>query len=882
MSKPVCYVSIEDEIEITSSKKYDIDFAKMKGDLSKNIECAGDVYNLADLCLSYRLKHNKYELFSRWLLSFGMKIENNNVGFCNFIEILYKKGIASRELKLSSYKYKVEIESMIDHEKDLKMDSFGLHTLKRSYLYEGERPQYLWMRVSLGVHGNDIEKVKKMYVDLSNLHYTHATPTLFNAGTKNPQMSSCFLIGMQDSINGIFKTISDIANISKFAGGIGVHLHEIRSKGTMIKGTYGKSDGIVPLCRVLNEVGRYVNQGGRRKGSIAIYIEPWHADIEEFCELRKPMGDEQSRCRDLFLGLWVNNYFMYCVENNMDWHLFNPESVPQLISMYGKTFEDEYIKLIKNKKYSKIVNARDIWKKILVSQIESGMPYMAYKDNVNEKTNQANLGTIRSSNLCCEIMQYSDHKQYAVCNLASVSLPSFVKTQQKTFESNKYKIIHDSNNPTHKKNIQILEHYTRNTLKIECKYEMITEPANEIKDIILMNIQTKETLVVGIDNILKYFSPNTEYDYVQLGEITKSIVRNLNKIIDINFYPVEETKISNMLLRPVGIGVQGLADTYIKMGCSFDSPEAQELNKNIFEQIYFSALEESCNIAKERESSLKILKRKGVIAASLPYFYDKGFHLDMSICNDIYHKLQLNRQEFSRESFLGTYAEYINSPIYNGKLQFDMWNCNSDGFRLDWKSLREKISQHGTRNSLLTSVMPTASTSQILGNHECIEPITSNLYTRTTLSGEHVILNKHLYEKLGELGIWDDNIVQDLINNDGSIQHIDTIPESVRKLFQTAFELPQKQIIQQSIDRGKFIDQSQSLNLFMQEPNFNRLSSCHFFGWRNGLKTGMYYLRSKPAANAIKYGNQGNTQGSPLKTQQQLCNNDEECAICSS
>tara|TARA_B110000483_G_scaffold211582_1_gene259419 strand:- start:2780 stop:5410 length:2631 start_codon:yes stop_codon:yes gene_type:complete len=876
MGTSVTLVSIESCVD-TIALDYKINFGTIKEQLGRVITTPDDVYNLADLCLSNRLKHNDYELLSSRLLSYAMELENENIKFCDFIEDLYRRGIASEELKLFSHKHKEAIELTLVHSRDMKIDSFGLHTLKRSYLYKGERPQYLWMRVAVGIHGDDIASAKEMYNDLSTLRYTHATPTLFNAGTKNPQMSSCFLIGMQDSINGIFKTISDIANISKFAGGIGVHLHEIRSKGSTIKGTYGKSDGIVPLCRVLNEVGRYVNQGGRRKGSIAIYIEPWHGDIEEFCELRKPMGDEQSRCRDLFLGLWVNNYFMYCVENDLDWYLFNPESAPQLIDMYGKEFENEYKKLVESQVYVKKVSSREIWRKILVSQIESGMPYMAYKDNVNEKTNQSNLGTIRSSNLCCEIMQYSDHKQYAVCNLASISLPSFVVKTKKTFDG-EYKICFRDDNTEHAKHIKILRHYLGHTLKVDCKFEIYNE-TDHSHDCVTLTDKTYNSIAVGIDAILEFFGDHAEYNFEHLAQVTKSIVRNLNKIIDINFYPVIETKISNMLLRPVGIGVQGLADTYIKMGFAFDETKAMALNKCIFEQIYFSALEESCAIAEERSSYIGILKTKGILAESLPEFYDKGFHSNNSVFNEIYHKLNLNKKEYDRDVYTGTYAEYMGSPIFHGKLQYDMWGYESSNLKLPWSSLKEKISQYGTRNSLLTSVMPTASTSQILGNHECIEPLTSNLYTRTTLSGEHVILNKHLYQKLTDLGIWDDNIVQELIQNDGSVQHMDIIPQSIKAIFKTAFELPQRQLIQQSIDRGIFIDQSQSLNLFMEEPDFNRLSSCHFFGWRHGLKTGMYYLRSKPAAHAIKYGNQSNNKPQP----QGVCNvQDDTCTICSS
>lgn len=842
---------------------FKVDIDKVLKDFGKQLVSPDDVYGLADICLSKVLDHEDYEKYSSVLLSYALEIENEGLMFHEFVQYIYNKGIASKELLQSSQIYKQQIDEMIDHTRDTKLDSFGIHTMKRSYLYEKERPQFLWMRVALGIHGNDIDKAMKVYDDLSNLRYTHATPTLFNAGTKNSQMSSCFLIGMKDSISGIFKTITDIANISKFAGGIGVHLHEVRSKGSLIKGTYGKSDGIIPLCRVLNEVGRYVNQGGRRKGSIAIYIEPWHADIEDFCELRKPMGDEQRRCRDLFMGLWVNNLFMKCVENDELWYLFSPDDAYQLINSYGEQFNLEYMKLVQMKKYKKEIRARDLWRKILISQIETGMPYMAYKDNVNEKNNQSNLGTIRSSNLCCEIMQYSDHKHYSVCNLASLALPSFVREETKNF-ANKTITIEISKNSS---NFQLLQTFI-SSMNLTEQCEFLTSDNQEP---ILIYDGFKLTTM---QEIMKFLDTQTYFDFTALDDATRTLVHNLNRIIDINFYPVPETKLSNMKMRPIGIGVQGLSDTYIKMNMCFDQPEAMTLNKQIFECIYYAALDESCNIARDREMVLNAIKHSNDrVFEDLPEFYDDSVTFNDKNFNDVYHKLRLNKKEVERDEMIGTYECYNGCPMHNGKLQFDLWDKQAS-CRLDWSNLRDKIKRYGVRNSLMTSIMPTASTSQLLGNNECVEPITSNLYTRNTLSGDHVILNKYLRKKLRSLHLWNDKMIDQLIQNDGSIQNIHSIPEFIRKMFRTAFELPQKSLVQQSIDRGCFIDQSQSLNLFMIEPDFNKLSSCHFWGWKNGLKTGMYYLRSKPAASAIKYGNQNTT-----KTDEETTN---ECTLCTS
>jgi len=622
------------------------------------------------------------------------------------------------------------LDSTIIYNRDFSYDYFGFKTLERSYLLKingkiAERPQHMLMRVSVGIHLNDLDAAIETYELMSKKYFTHATPTLFNSGTPKPQMSSCFLLAMKDdSIEGIYDTLKQTAKISQSAGGIGLSIHNIRATGSYIAGTNGTSNGIVPMLQVFNDTARYVDQGGgKRKGSFAIYLEPWHADIFEFLDLKKNHGKEEMRARDLFYAMWISDLFMRRVEANEDWTLMCPNECPDLYNRHSDEFEKLYLKYEAEGKGRKTVKARELWEKILESQIETGTPYMLYKDAANRKSNQQNLGTIRSSNLCTEIMEYTAPDEVAVCNLASIALPMFVK--------------------------------------------------------------------------------NGEFDHKELFKVTKRVTKNLNKVIDRNYYPVKEAENSNMRHRPVGLGVQGLADAFIMLRLPFTSDAAKKLNQEIFETLYFAAVTASMEMAKEE----------------------------------------------------GPYTTFEGSPMANGEFQYNMWGIKDDELsgRWDWAKLRKEVQSNGVRNSLLVAPMPTASTSQILGNNECFEPYTSNIYTRRVLSGEFIVVNKHLLEDLVELGMWNESMKQELMRANGSIQHIETIPQDIRDLYKTVWELSMKDIIDMSRQRGYFIDQSQSLNLFMENANYSKLTSMHFYAWKSGLKTGMYYLRTKAAVDAIKF-----------------------------
>jgi ribonucleoside-diphosphate reductase alpha chain len=619
------------------------------------------------------------------------------------------------------------LDSTIIYDRDFRYDFFGFKTLERSYLLRlkgevAERPQQMLMRVAVGIHKDDLDSAIETYNYMSEGWFTHATPTLFNSGTPKPQMSSCFLLTTkEDSIPGIYDTLKQCAQISQSAGGIGLSIHDIRATGSYIKGTNGTSNGIVPMLRVFNDTARYVDQGGgKRKGSFAVYVEPWHADIFDFLDLRKNHGKEEQRARDLFYALWIPDLFMQRVEENGDWTLMCPNECPGLADVHGKDFEKLYKKYESEGKGRKAIKAQELWFKILESQIETGTPYMLYKDAANEKSNQKNLGTIKSSNLCTEIIEYTAPDEVAVCNLASIALPKFVA--------------------------------------------------------------------------------EGKFDHEKLFKVAYRVTKNLDKVIDANYYPVAEARNSNMRHRPIGIGVQGLADTFILMRQAFESDEAKQLNKDIFETIYYAALTASKDLAIEN----------------------------------------------------GTYESYKGSPVSKGVLQFDMWNVKPSE-RWEWDLLRDEIKKNGVRNSLLLAPMPTASTAQILGNNECFEPYTSNIYTRRVLSGEFIIVNKHLLRDLVKLGIWDDRLKNKLMASNGSIQNIDEIPENIKNLYKTAWEISQKVLLDMAADRGAFIDQSQSLNIFMENANFAKLTSMHFYGWKAGLKTGMYYLRTKSATDAIKF-----------------------------
>lgn len=620
------------------------------------------------------------------------------------------------------------LDEAVDYNRDYNYDYFGYKTLERSYLMKldgkiVERPQHMLMRVAVGIHGVDIDSAIQTYNLMSEKWFTHATPTLFNAGTPKPQLSSCFLLTMQDdSIDGIYDTLKQCAKISQSAGGIGLSIHNVRATGAYIKGTNGNSNGIVPMLRNFDMTARYVDQGGgKRKGSFAIYLEPWHADIFDFLDLRKNHGKEELRARDLFYALWIPDLFMKRVEDNGDWTIMSPDECPGLYEAYGDEFEALYEKYEREGKGRKTIKAQDLWFEILEAQIETGTPYMLYKDAANKKSNQKNLGTIRSSNLCTEIMEYTSKDEVAVCNLASIALSRFV-----------------------------------------------------------------------IDG---------KFDHDKLYEITKVVTRNLNKVIDVNYYPVPEARNSNMKHRPIGIGVQGLADAFLLLKLPFESEEAQKLNREIFETIYFAAMETSMEIATEE----------------------------------------------------GAYETFKGSPVSKGIFQFDMWGVTPDSGRWDWLDLKQKVKKNGVRNSLLLAPMPTASTSQILGNNECFEPYTSNLYLRRVLSGEFIVANKHLMTELIHLGLWDEQMMNRIKAENGSIQNIAGIPDDIKERYKTVWEISQKTIIDMSAERGAYICQSQSLNIHLQDANFGKMTSMHFYAWKKGLKTGMYYLRTKAATDAIKF-----------------------------
>ncbi|KAJ6916764.1 ribonucleoside-diphosphate reductase large subunit isoform X1 [Populus alba x Populus x berolinensis] len=752
--------------------------------------------------------------------------KNTHKSFSETIKIMYnhfneKSGLKAPLIADDVYeiimKNAARLDSEIIYDRDFDYDYFGFKTLERSYLLKVqgkvvERPQHMLMRVAVGIHKDDIDLALKTYHLMSQRWFTHASPTLFNAGTPRPQLSSCFLVCMKDdSIEGIYDTLKECAVISKSAGGIGVSVHNIRATGSYIRGTNGTSNGIVPMLRVFNDTARYVDQGGgKRKGAFAVYLEPWHADVFEFLDLRKNHGKEEHRARDLFYALWVPDLFMERVQSNGQWSLFCPSEAPGLADCWGKEFEELYTRYERDGKAKKVVQAQNLWFEILKSQIETGTPYMLFKDTCNRKSNQQNLGTIKSSNLCTEIIEYTSPTETAVCNLASIALPRFVREMGVPIESHPSKLVGSRGSNS------------------------------------------------------RYF------DFEKLAEVTGVVTVNLNKIIDVNYYPVETARRSNFRHRPIGIGVQGLADAFMLLGMAFDSPEAQKLNKDIFETIYYHALKASSEIA-------------------------------------------------ARE---GPYETYVGSPVSKGILQPDMWGVTPSSL-WNWDALREMISKNGVRNSLLLAPMPTASTSQILGNNECFEPYTSNIYSRRVLrfamptysiqfilrsialclpsnsffSGEFVVVNKHLLHDLTEMGLWSPALKNKIIYEDGSVQKIPEISDDLKCIYKTVWEIKQKTLVDMAVDRGCFIDQSQSLNIHMDQPNFGKLTSLHFYAWSKGLKTGMYYLRSQAAADAIKFTvdtsvfkekkpelDDAAAAADDTKIAQMVCSltNREECIACGS
>ena len=733
----------------------------------------------AEQCAALSVQHPDYNtLAGRIVISNHHK--NTDSSFFSVMKKLYEftdihnkqHSIVSSEFFSIVEKHKTEFDDMIVHNRDYLIDYFGFKTLERAYLMKYnnvivERPQYLWLRVAIGIHGNNLEKVKTTYDLMSQKYFTHATPTLFNAGTPKPQLSSCYLLALEDdSISGIYSTLKDCAQISKWAGGIGLHIHNVRAQGSHIRGTNGSSNGIVPMLRVFNNTARYVDQGGgRRNGSFAIYLEPWHADIDNFLELKKNHGDEEMKARDLFYALWIPDLFMERVNSNGEWTLMCPDECPGLSDAYGDEFVKLYTDYETKNKGRKTIKARDLWFRIMDSQMETGTPYILYKDAANKKSNQQNLGTIKSSNLCTEIIEYSDDKETAVCNLASIGLSRFVR-EDKLF------------------------------------------------------------------------------DYEKLHEVTKVVTDNLNRVIDINFYPTDKTKRSNLRHRPIGLGVQGLADVFALMNVPFTSDDARSINKKIFETIYHASMEQSMEIAKERYTLIQEGKKE-----------------------DIYNEYEIKLED---KSFCGAYSSFEGSPLSKGIFQFDMWNV-TPSTTFNWESLRQDVIKYGVRNSLLVAPMPTASTAQILGNNECFEPFTSNIYTRRTIAGEFIIVNKYLMKELIELKLWDEDLKNNIISNNGSIQHIQGIPIHIKDKYKIVWEIPMKHLIDMAKDRGAFICQSQSLNLWMEEPTYKSLTSMHFYSWKAGLKTGIYYLRRKAKHQAQQFTIEPDKKNVPQEDEHEVC-----------
>ena len=732
----------------------------------------------------------------------------------------------------------LSLNKMVVSERDFLIDYFGFKTLERAYLMSVkgvcvESIQYMWLRVSLGIHCHDellsdeqkLKRIKETYDLMSSKYFTHATPTLFNSGTAHPQLSSCFLLSMKsDSIDGIYNTLKDCANISKWAGGIGLHIHQIRASGSHIHGTNGTSNGLVPMLKVFNNTARYVDQGGgKRNGSFAIYLEPWHSDIFAFLDLKKNHGDEELRARDLFYALWIPDLFMKRVQEDGDWTLMCPHECPGLSDAYGDDFEQLYNRYSEDGSGRETIKARKLWMAILDSQMETGTPYMLYKDACNKKSNQKNLGTIKSSNLCTEIVEYSSPDETAVCNLASIALSSFVFSPLERIcsESSSRLLYTKDGCKWCVKVKEILKAHNISFEERECSEEDFGILKSE------MGVKTVPQLVVdghligGHDQTLVALAP--QFDFEKLEEVTGVVTQNLNNIIDINFYPTPETRNSNTRHRPIGIGVQGLADAFMKMDIAYTSERAVSLNKDIFETIYYAAVAKSLQLAKER----------------------------------------------------GAYSTFAGSPASEGTLQFDMWGV-TPSTRYDWASLKSEIQIYGLRNSLLLAPMPTASTSQILGNNECFEPFTSNIYSRRTNAGEFLLVNRYLMEELQGLGLWTEELKNNIIENKGSIQHLDFIPERLREKYKIVWEIPMKHMINLAVDRAPYICQSQSLNLWVEDPNYKTLTHMHLYSWSKGLKTGIYYLRRKP-----KHQPQQFTIAPTAAAQPDAPGEDEICEACS-
>jgi ribonucleoside-diphosphate reductase alpha subunit len=835
----------------------------------------------SDICMGMVTDNPEYSVVaSRIVVSNHQK--NTKENFLEVVKTLennidingIKSPLVSDDLLRVATKYESQIQNMIDMERDYLLDFFGFKTLERSYLLKIntpngkkiiERPQHLFMRVAIGIHGEDLENVEKTYNCLSLKEYTHATPTLFNAGGPRNQLASCFLSAIDDSIEGIFETYKDCGLISKWAGGIGVHISNIRSKGSYIRKTGGLSDGLIPLLKTFNSIARQFNQGGKRLGSFAMYLEPWHADIFDFLNAKRNQGAEDERARDLFYALWIPDLFMEKVQKNDDWYLMCPDKCPGLNECYGDDFVSLYNKYVSENKYNKKIKARDVWESIITSQIETGTPYMLYKDAANHKSNQKNIGTIKSSNLCAEVVEVSNKDETSVCNLASICLPSILETPNKNYDKWFNLIENDYK--------QITKYYFSNESRLklfssyDCTYCKLLKKL--LKDLNINfdeidNIQAEEyrqkaiekgnkkelsklskpfetvpQLFSVLNDDIKYLGGYTDnwnvlkprINYNKLKQLSYDLTINLNKIIDINYYPIEKTRVSNLRHRPIGIGVQGLADLFMLLKLPFDSDSSMIINKHIFETMYYGAMTASLDLAK--------------------------IH--------------------------GPYSTFNGSPLSEGKFQFDLWGINYDDLSgmWNWESLRTDVMKFGVMNSLLIALMPTASTSQIMKNNECFEPYTSNIYTRRTLAGEFTVVNQHLVNDLVSLDLWNEDTKDRIIYDRGSVQNLKDFPSFLKEIYKTVWEISQKNLIMMSAQRGPFVCQSQSLNLWFEKPDFNKLLNAHFTGWKLGLKTGSYYIRTKPALSSQRFGLDIEKEKKFEKEKSNQTTDEEGCLNCS-
>jgi ribonucleoside-diphosphate reductase alpha subunit len=824
----------------------------------------------ANICVNMTTVHPAYTLLGGRILVSNLHKKTLN----NFTDKMQLVPNVDSEWLEWILKNKEEINQMIDYNRDYLFDYFGFKTLEKSYLLKVndkiiERPQDVYMRVASTLQQGNMTMIKKTYDLMSLGTYTHASPTMYNCGTQKKQLSSCFLLGTHDSLEEITKTWNSCAQISKWSGGIGLHVSNIRGKNSVIKGTGGKSNGLVPFLRVFNDIARWIDQGGKRPGSIAIFLEPHHPDIFEFLDLRKNFGAETERARDLFLSLWVSDLFMKQVDCDGEWFLMSADECPGLPDVYGEEFERLYQFYVDNKKYTKVVKARKLWMAIMDAQIETGTPYIGFKDHINRKCNQKNIGTIKSSNLCHEITEYSDNNEYAVCNLASIALNQCLIP----FNQVEKFIIYTKPNCCYCK--WTLSYMNNNNLEYQV-IEYSNDNVNILKEILKTSITFPQvftqsyTHIGGWTEFFKYTASTFDYDKLFVTAYNATI--NLDKVIDINYYPVPQAKLSNMKHRPIGLGIQGLADTLVSMRVPFDTDEAVTFNARAMETIYLASMSASNNLAKSRYDEMVVLCNKHKVT-SFPEFYEESFIHPEEDVNELYHKHKPNKYELQRDvnnTTLGSYSSFDGSPFSQGIFQFDMWNVEPY-YKAEWADVRKDVIKYGTRNSLLTALMPTANTSQILGNNECFEFFTNNIYSRKTSAGEFPLVNKHLVKDLISLDMWSPKMKDMILANSGSVQTIDNIPVQIKNLYKTIWEIKQIWVLKSAASRGAFVDQTQSMNIFMSTPDYQRLGSSHFWAWRNGLKTGMYYLRSKPSVDAIKFTLDPKLMKKDSTTEEQEC-----------